>query len=707
MKLETSGAKKFFIFLFILLCSVFPAYAGNDIAVSVNGDNIYKDEFDYILNNTPGAANDEASIEQKKKTLIDSLIDSQLYLQEAKRRGITAKMFAGEEEIDDYLLTDTPASGEEKAARDKAERVILKYKESRIIPIKVVSAIKEDISEDDVKVIEEYIRRAEKTKIKYIQVDPYAIADNMEISEDDVKAYYKEHRDQFINPAVKRYQVLSFDPKNYASQVNLSAQRESRYYSEHMDDLRSGRSVNAKYVLFRAKDYLDQLIDLGVNARQYYQENLDKFAEAPEAKVRVISLKKPLDKKKLKDLQGEIRQMASFSDLAKKYSDDPVMEQSGGDMGIIKKGILKEPFNSIVFSLNAGEASGPVEAGDSYKIFYVEQKKDGRILSYDEVKDAVEEQLLSDAADPLALADAKRFKVEAKKYGFEKAAADKRLTVFETGMFDSSGSLPAFKDDAPVKSAALGLNLNEVSNEIQYDKGYAVLKAADVKGFESLPFDQISGEVGKRIVEEDSSAYAGSDADLALQLIKDKVPLDEIRKRVKARVFISDSQSFESDDGNLGVKETGKIYYIALPYEEETLTVDPYEKAAGKAASLAALDKANKLADIKAAELLASGAVTTEAAVEAVFSRGDYVINKDYVRPLIEQCSDMPEGQTGIIKSQGKYYVVKVLQRAMQIPGYKDDTAVIRSEVLKEKRSEYAKDWLTKEREKAQVQINI
>lgn len=684
-----------------------PCFADSDVAISVNGDNIYKDEFDYILQNTPGVAANEAALEQKKEALVGDLIDYQLYLQEAKRRGITAKMFAGEEEIDDYLLSDPPASGEEKAARDRAERVILKYKESQIIPIKVIAAIKEDIPEDDVKVIEEYYKRAEKIKIKYIQVDPYAIANNMEISGDDVKAYYKDHMDQFTNPAVKRYQILFFDPKDFTAGVNLSPQRESKYYDEHADEMSTARSVNVKYVLFRTKDYLDQLIDLGVNTRQYYQENLDKFAEAPEAKVRVISLKKPLDKKKLQDLQGEIKQWVSFSDLAKKYSDDPALAQSGGDLGIIKKGILKEPFNSIVFSLNAGEVSDPVEAGDSYEIFYVEQKKDGRIPAFDEVKDAIEELLLADAADPLALADAKRFKVEAKKYGFEKAAANKRLTVFETGMFSPSDRIPAFNDDAAFKSAAFGLDQNETSNEIQYDKGYAVLKAANITGFELRPFDQVSGEVEKKIIDEDSSAYAESDADLALQLLKDKVNLDEIKKRVKTRVFISDSPSFESDAESLIVKGTVDGYYIALPYDEEPSTVDPYEKVAGKAASLAALDRANKEADKKIAELLASGIVTTEAAAEATFSRGDYVINKEYVRPLIEQCSDMAEGQTGIIKSLGKYYIVNVLQRAMQIPGYKDDSAVIKSEVLKEKRAEYAKDWLTKEREKAQVQINI
>jgi hypothetical protein len=55
----------------------------------------------------------------------------------------------------------------------------------------------------------------------------------------------------------------------------------------------------------------------------------------------------------------------------------------------------------------------------------------------------------------------------------------------------------------------------------------------------------------------------------------------------------------------------------------------------------------------------------------------------------------------------GKYYVVQVMERGMEIPGYKDESAVIKSQVLKEKKAEYADDWLKKQREKAQVQVNI
>ncbi len=421
----------------------------------------------------------------------------------------------------------------------------------------------------------------------------------------------------------------------------------------------------------------------------------------------MISLKKPLDQKKLHDLQNEIKHWASFSELAKKYSDDTFTAANGGDMGIIKKGQLKEPFNSIVFAMQPGGISEPVESDNEYDIFYVEQKKEGYIQPFDEVKGKIEEQLLSDAADPLALADAKRFKVEAKKYGFERCAANRKFTVYETGLFGVNDRIPAFPDDQLFKRTALGLGSGEVSDEISCGGAYVVLEAFDVRNGIPRSFNLTSPEVAEKIIHEDSSAYAASDAGFALKLLSGNTSFDELKKRVKFHDSISDSPTFESAAKDQSVIKAGEGFCIALPYDEEAAYVLPFEQVAAQAASDAVLEKADKIAEAKAAQILASGEVTTEAATDAVFARGDYVVNKEYVRPLIEQCSEMQEGQTGIIKSSGRYYVVHVLQQAMEIPGYKDDNAVIKSEVLKEKRAEYIKDWLNKEREKAQVQINI
>lgn len=706
---------KIFLFALTFVFCLFTFAFCDEVAITVNGDNIYRDEYDYALARyeEPYIKNfgdniDSALREKIKNELVDDLINSRLYLQEAKRRGITAKVFANEEEIEDLLMSDPQASMEGKSARDRAERIILAYKTGQIMPPKVIAAIKEDISESDDDFIDEYVKRAEKMRVRYIEIDAVSMANNTEISEDDIRSYYRQHGDQFRRPAGKEYAVLFFDPGDHEDEVRITPQRRTDYYNSHKDEFRSDKLAKVKYVLFRTKDYLSQVIDPGINARQYYEENLDKFTEPAEAKVRMISLKKPLDQKKLRDLQDGVKKRLSFFDLEKMFSDDPSYAADSGDLGIIKKGALKEPFNGVVFGLDAGQISGIIETDSSYKIFYVELKKDERVPSFDEVRDAIDERLLDEAARPLALADAKRFKIEAKRTGFEKAAANKGLAVFETDYFGASDTIPAIGRNLAFTSSALSLGTGEVGNEVDYDDGYAVFEVADIKSQEDLPFARVSGDINRRIVDEDSSARAGSDANSALKLISEKVPLKEVENRTKCHVsFMESSPTLESPAVGTVIKKEGG-FYITLPAVEKPSYIPALEQISNEVASAEALDRAGKLAGEKAYQLIKTGAITKEGAYEtAVFSLNDYLVGQEYMRPFIEQCFALKDGQASIVTSQGKYYVAQVIERGIQLPGYRDDSAVVKSQVLKEKRAEYADDWLKKERAKAQIQINL
>jgi hypothetical protein len=300
------------IFLFFSFFLALPCLADNDIAITVNGDNIYKDEFNYALARYEdsykrhfGDNIDDPMRENMRKELADDLVEKQLYLQEAKRRGITAKMFAGEEEIEEQLMVNPYASAEEKSARDRAEKVILAFKSRQIIPAKVIAAIKEEVRIDDKVVNDEYLKRAEKMKVKYLKVDPFEMANNMEISQDEIKDYYREHGEMFSRPEIRKYAALFFDPNDYAGMVSITPQMRSDYYNEHLNEFRSDKLARARYVVFRTKDYMNQVIELGANPERYYQDNIDKFVEPAEAKIRFISLRKPCDMKKLQALRAE------------------------------------------------------------------------------------------------------------------------------------------------------------------------------------------------------------------------------------------------------------------------------------------------------------------------------------------------------------------------------------------------------------------
>jgi hypothetical protein len=702
------------LLFFILLFS--SCVAENETAIMVNGDNIYRDEFDYALSRYEdsyrkhfGENIDGAVRDRVRKEMIDDLVSDQLYLQEAKRKGITAKTFAGEEEIEELLMSKPQTSPETEGKRDRAEKVILAYKMRELIPPKVIAAIKEDVTESDTGFLDEYRKRAEKMMVRYLAVDPVAIANNMEISEDDIRSYYKSNSERFRRPAAKEYAVLYFDPYEYAGMVTITPKMLEDYYKENLDDMKSNKLARVKYVLFRTKDYARRIYDVGVNLRKYYEDNLDQFIEPAEARISMITLKKPCNWSKMRGLESGLKQGITFADLAKQYSDDAATAANGGDLGYIKKGTLKEPYNGIAFGLADGQVSGIIETDNGYCVVSVYEKKEAHILPFEEVSVKIEEKLLNEAAKPLALADAKRFKIDAKKNGFEKAAMKKGATVFETDLFNSGDRIPTIGRNLLFTSTALGLASEEVSNEIEYDEGYAVLKVIDIKPAENLPFTDVSGRIESRIIKEDSLVYAENAARHALNLISEGVPLRELENRMSVHITTIEVSSTYESPSNIGeITKKSDGYYVTLLVSEEPSYIPSFDRISYEVAAAVAMDKADRVAGEKADQILKSGAVTKDPSVStAPFSRNDYIVDREYMRPFIEQCFLLNAGQTGIVKSLGKYYIVQVIERGMDIPGYKDESAVIKSQVLKEKRAEYADDWLKKEREKAQVQINI
>jgi hypothetical protein len=285
----------------------------------------------------------------------------------------------------------------------------------------------------------------------------------------------------------------------------------------------------------------------------------------------------------------------------------------------------------------------------------------------------------------------------------------KGATIFETDFFNSTDRIPTIGRNFLFTSTALGLVSGEVSNEIEYDEGYAILEGMEIKPAEILPFPEVSGKIESKIMKEDSLVYAENAAKHALNLISDGVPLNELENRMSVHITtIEVSSTYESPSsvGELVTKSEG--YYVTLLISEEPSYIPAYDRISYEVASALAMDKADKLAGEEAEKLLTSGALMKDTSVTtSPFSRNDYIVDKEYMRPFVEQCFLLNAGQSGIVKNLGKYYVVQVIERGMDIPGYKDENAMIESQVLKEKRAEYLDDWLKKERQKAQIQINL
>jgi peptidyl-prolyl cis-trans isomerase SurA len=132
----------------------------------------------------------------------------------------------------------------------------------------------------------------------------------------------------------------------------------------------------------------------------YYKLHPEEFTEPEEYHVRAIYLslegKTPEALAETRGLlSGKVKAGESFNALAKEYSNGPAKEAEG-DLGRFRKGELDKTLEQSVAKLKAGETGDWVETKNGWYLLKLEEKKDSRLKTFEEVKKDVEERLYSE-----------------------------------------------------------------------------------------------------------------------------------------------------------------------------------------------------------------------------------------------------------------------------------------------------------------------
>jgi peptidyl-prolyl cis-trans isomerase C len=138
--------------------------------------------------------------------------------------------------------------------------------------------------------------------------------------------------------------------------------------------------------------YFDKNVTGGVTeaeAKKVFEDNIAKVKPEQEIKARHILVETEDEAKAVK---AELDGGADFAKLAAEKSKDKNAE--GGDLGYFTRGQMLKPFEDAAFALDVGQISDPVKTSFGWHIIEVQEKRDQKLPTFEDVKDPIMSQLV-------------------------------------------------------------------------------------------------------------------------------------------------------------------------------------------------------------------------------------------------------------------------------------------------------------------------
>lgn len=365
------------------------------------------------------------------------------------------------------------------------------------------------VTPDEIKA--EIARRYDKAKIAYISFPANRFVDEVKPTDEDLKKMYDYSKESYPVPEKRSFQVLVVDQEKVAATMTVSDAELHKAYSESMDNFRIPERIHVRHILISTTGKSD-------------------------------SEKKAL-KAKADDILKQLKNGASFEELAKKYSDDKGSGEKGGDLDWIVKGQMQVPeFENAAFSLKPMELSGVVTSSLGYHIIQVLAKEPARVKPFDEVKAGLADELKKEnLADKVqSIADQIHGALEkspgsadeiAKQYGAE------LVTVNDAA---AGSALPNLGVSPEIDGAVSGMKPNDISGVLTLPADrLAVVVLKSRTPARTATFDEVKDQIRQRFMIEKSKEIAAAKAKEAAEDLRKGEDMEKVAKEFKSTVVTS------------------------------------------------------------------------------------------------------------------------------------------------------------------------
>lgn len=437
-----------------------------------------------------------------KRRILDSLIEEELRVQDARAAGIEIPASKLQSEIlaidafkpngsfdqDTYVavlrnMDMTPAIFQERVLRDlSAREIVLRVGNSAFVTDAEVDA---------------YLRLQNQTRsfasIRLNAADETAPAP----TEDEITKDYATRKAELMTPELVTLEYVEIKADQLTVTDPTEADLQARY--EEQKD---------RYVVPEQRKASHILVEVAAGADADTQKAALARAEA---------------------LLAEIMGGKAFADVAKASSDDIGSKQQGGDLGWLEPGASDPAFEEALFKLEIGKLSEPVLGANGYHLIQLNEIKAESRRQFAEVKAELESEYRVSEQDRMFsdLAGALVDEIHRDPQSLQGPADKLKLEVKLTQPFARSGGAEIAANPAVLEEAfsELVLQRGQTSDLIDIAKNHVVaIRVSERKAPEPRSLDQVRGEI-----------------EAALRLAAQRKLLDDKVKALESRLTAGES----------------------------------------------------------------------------------------------------------------------------------------------------------------------
>lgn len=352
--------------------SIIGGFITSPPVAEVNGEEITEAQLQFstqnLLTSLGGADVDQTLLEQ---VALNQLIEETILQQSADR----ANMMISSDRLDRSILQNPNFQINGVFNPDLAIRTMASqgynvplYRESlaqSMLLGQIVNAYSSSnfITESELETIAEL---AEQTRdFRYVSVTMGTRTLGTPISDEEIREYYEDNQDEFIQPESVVLRYVSLNKSDIADEITVDeAELRARYEAER-SEFEGGSEKRASHILWE------------VGGGQTEDEVI---AEAAAVKQRI--------------LDGE-----DFGELALEYSIDVISAEEGGDIGYTDGTAFPEAVESALESLSLNEISDPVVSEFGVHLVKLTEDAERVFDSFEEVSARIERELKSAEVD--------------------------------------------------------------------------------------------------------------------------------------------------------------------------------------------------------------------------------------------------------------------------------------------------------------------